>query len=418
MHSKKRQIWQYPWQYKEGIVLAVALFVVGILIELFSDTNGVEPLSWPANIITLVVFINVLIFVYVFFHKKQIVKWLTSVPASIVAIVFFTLLVFVLGLVPQNNETDLSVFEKAGFTNITSSWMFILSQLFLLTILGLVTIKRAILFSRRNIGFLLNHAGLWVTISAAVLGAGDLKILTINLSEGQNFTNIAHSFSKQSIEYQIPMSLRLLNFNIEFYRPKIALMHIQRNMLYYETNMDIVYLEDNLSTKLHIWQIDVDKFHKLAIIKDSFCAVSTQLGAAPAAYISVTNTQTNHTSEGWISCGSFAQNRKILPVDDSTAVVMIDPEAKQYSSDIVYITNEGKRDTVTVEVNRPVSIEGWKIYQSGFDERFGHWSSTSVLEIVHDPWLTFVYSGIFMMMAGAIYMLWVGNSFPPKKIGG
>ena len=56
----------------------------------------------------------------------------------------------------------------------------------------------------------------------------------------------------------------------------------------------------------------------------------------------------------------------------------------------------------TIEVNRPMEIEGWKIYQLSYDETKGRWSDISVFELVRDPWLPVVYTGIIMMMAGAI----------------
>jgi ABC-type transport system involved in cytochrome c biogenesis permease subunit len=59
----------------------------------------------------------------------------------------------------------------------------------------------------------------------------------------------------------------------------------------------------------------------------------------------------------------------------------------------------------TVEVNRPVEVEGWKIYQYGYDTQKGVTSRISVLELVSDPWLPLVYAGIFMMMTGVMLLL-------------
>lgn len=55
-------------------------------------------------------------------------------------------------------------------------------------------------------------------------------------------------------------------------------------------------------------------------------------------------------------------------------------------------------DTV-VEVNRPLSVDGWSIYQVGYDSRDLRYS---IFELVRDPWIGAVYAGIFMMLAGAI----------------
>ena len=65
-----------------------------------------------------------------------------------------------------------------------------------------------------------------------------------------------------------------------------------------------------------------------------------------------------------------------------------------------------------IEVNKPLSIAGWKIYQLSYDETKGKWSRMSVFELVRDPWLPIVYTGILMMIAGAIGLF---LSAPVKK---
>ena len=85
------------------------------------------------------------------------------------------------------------------------------------------------------------------------------------------------------------------------------------------------------------------------------------------------------------------------------------PEVKKFSSDIDILTKEGKRINTVLEVNKPYKYKGWKIYQLSYDDKMGKWSDLSVLELVKDPWLPIIYIGIFMMIAGAIYMFWTGN---------
>jgi len=55
-------------------------------------------------------------------------------------------------------------------------------------------------------------------------------------------------------------------------------------------------------------------------------------------------------------------------------------------------------------------IKGWKIYQVSYDQSKGKWSSLSILEAVNDPWLPAVYTGFFMMMAGAVLLFWLGKT--------
>ena len=68
------------------------------------------------------------------------------------------------------------------------------------------------------------------------------------------------------------------------------------------------------------------------------------------------------------------------------------------------MTESGKRQQAVIEVNKPLSIEGWKIYQLSYDETKGKWSDTSVFELVRDPWLYAVYFGLILMVIGAVCM--------------
>ena len=55
----------------------------------------------------------------------------------------------------------------------------------------------------------------------------------------------------------------------------------------------------------------------------------------------------------------------------------------------------------TIRVNKPLSVKGWKIYQYDYDTSKDSMSDISIFELVRDPWLPYVYLGIFMMLAGA-----------------
>ena len=96
------------------------------------------------------------------------------------------------------------------------------------------------------------------------------------------------------------------------------------------------------------------------------------------------------------------------PARSSDSVMMMPRTPKRFASDIQILTKSGKNVSATVDVNHPVSIEGWKIYQYGYDTRMGAMSNVSILELVSDPWLPLGYAGIWMMIAGAISMFLFG----------
>ena len=86
-----------------------------------------------------------------------------------------------------------------------------------------------------------------------------------------------------------------------------------------------------------------------------------------------------------------------------------DGSPRRFASDIQILTQTGKNIQTTVEVNKPVEVDGWKIYQYGYDTQMGAMSQTSILELVSDPWLPLVYTGIYMMLGGAVCMFILGG---------
>lgn len=86
-----------------------------------------------------------------------------------------------------------------------------------------------------------------------------------------------------------------------------------------------------------------------------------------------------------------------------------DGSPKRYASEIQIQTKSGKMIETTVDVNKPVEVDGWKIYQYGYDTKMGAMSQISILELVSDPWLPLVYTGIYMMLAGAVCLFLKGK---------
>ena len=82
---------------------------------------------------------------------------------------------------------------------------------------------------------------------------------------------------------------------------------------------------------------------------------------------------------------------------------------KRFASEIQILTKSGKNIETTIDVNKPYEVDGWKIYQYGYDTQMGADSQISILELVSDPWLPFVYAGIYMMLAGAVCMFIFGG---------
>ena len=86
-----------------------------------------------------------------------------------------------------------------------------------------------------------------------------------------------------------------------------------------------------------------------------------------------------------------------------------DGSPRRFASEVQILTKSGKNLLATIDVNKPVETDGWKIYQYGYDTQMGASSNISILELVSDPWLPAVYTGIYMMLAGAVLMFVTGG---------
>ena len=85
-----------------------------------------------------------------------------------------------------------------------------------------------------------------------------------------------------------------------------------------------------------------------------------------------------------------------------------DGSPKRFASEILIQTKAGTDLLTTVDVNKPAEVDGWKIYQYGYDTSMGAQSRTSILELVSDPWLRLVYLGIYLMLFGGVLMFVFG----------
>ena len=78
---------------------------------------------------------------------------------------------------------------------------------------------------------------------------------------------------------------------------------------------------------------------------------------------------------------------------------------KRFASEIQILTKTKKNIETVIDVNKPYEVDGWKIDQYGYDTQRGAESQISILELVSDPWLPLVYTGIFMMLAGTVLLV-------------
>ena len=407
----QRNLWESPWGYVESFLIGFGLIVTGFFLEVFVATDTAFTIVYPYNVIGLVIYILVLFVLYKWFTESQLIRWLTKVPASISSIALITFMVMIMGIIPQIPSQN-NIINSLGLNHITNNWAFLFILFQFLTCLGLISIKRILQFKWSNFGFILNHVGLFLALIAGVLGSGDLQRLSINVYENKP-SFIATDANRNEVE--LPFAIYLNDFLIEEYNPKLALVDNKTGSIAHNDGKNLYLVEKGETYHFHNFEVKIDDFLPNAIRFGTRYESVNELGSPPAAKITVKNIENDSIQTAWISSGSFRYPYESLKISEEYSIVMTIPEVKKFSSDIDILTIEGERISTILEVNKPFKYEGWKIYQLSYDDKKGKWSDLSVIELVKDPWLPFIYIGIFMMIAGAIYMFWTGNKITKNQ---
>ena len=398
-------MWSKPWSYKEGLTIGAGLLIIGILLQMTVGAINWDLFACPVNVIVSVVYIIALIAMHLLRKRVYLFGWFSHYSAAVSALLWVVGMTVVMGLIRQapsghasNASTDL-----LGFSQMIASWPFVLLYFWMVTALGLTILRASFPFKWRRLSFLLNHIGLFVALIAATLGNADMQRLKMTTRMG-NAEWRATNDKGQLVE--LPLAIELKDFTIDEYPPKLMLIDNETGRTLPEKSPVHLLLEEGVSNgNLQDWQLTIEQSIPMA------ASVATEdtlkftefhsMGATYAVYLKAVNQKNQLTKEGWVSCGSFLFPYRAMRLDSLTSLVMPEREPQRFASEVKIYTQEGTITEGTIEVNRPMEVAGWEIYQLSYDETKGRWSDVSVFELVRDPWLPVVYAGIIMMMAGA-----------------
>ncbi len=394
------------WGYTESFVVAFEIMILGFVIEIFLKGSGLRSPHMPYNLYMILALIFILVFLHFKYRNRPFIRWFSSIPCSVSAISVYALLVMLLGFIPQQ-EGQSRWLQLTGLSHLKNSWPFYLIQFYFLISLGLVVLRRAFPFKMKNLGFLLNHLGLWITLVAAGLGSGDQKSITIDLHEDGGFANAGIQADNQKID--LPFSMKLIDFNIEFYNSKIAVADQSKGEMLEQHGETLPLIYKGFEAKLIDWNIKVKEFLPNAIRTDSGYIIADKPGSMSAAFVETRNLKTGDTVSGWITSGSMMFEPRFLNLKRSKLLILTEPEPRKFESLVLTKDENNTEDTIKLEVNKPYRLNGWKLYQLGYDTEMGKYSKRSVIEAVRDPWLPVVYFGIFMLLGGAVYLFWLGR---------
>ena len=407
------------WNYIEWFFAANFIEEEIILIESVGNLH-LAAFQYPVNVIIGLVFILSILFCHFFLSKAAVVRWLSSVYATVPALIVLLGVVIILGIVPQfvpyalPSDIPHNLAGLFGWYQMTTSWTFIFISYYTLIILAFTTLKRTRRkFTWRDIGFYLNHLGLFLAFFGGMLGSADVSRMRMSVSEG-NVEWRAHNEMQNIVE--LPIAIQLDTFMIEEYPPKLMLVDLESGKALPENKpVSYLYEGEGKSAKLMEYNIDILSYlPNAAIMRDSlnsFAVPYHSEGNTHALKVRVSNEEMDNPVVGWVSNGSYMFPHSVVYINKEVGVVMPMQEVRRYTSHVQVFTEDGKSKTAVIEVNKPLRIASWIIYQLSYDESKGKYSETSVFELVRDPWLPIVYAGIIMLLIGSFYLFIVG----PKK---
>jgi len=420
MKNSSRKIWEQPWGYREGILFAAGIGLSGLILQL--TLGNIQPALFasPLNLIIGALFMAGLLAVHLLAHRQPLLRWLTGVTATLPALTLLLLLSIILGLIPQFQQTangsqlPPNLFTPLGWYRMTTSWPFVLICFYILLILGLTILRRTTRKQGwRDIGFYLNHMGLFIALLGGLLGSADRERLTMSVREGQVEWRATTANGELK---ELPLAIQLDSFLLEEYPPKLVVIeHESGRMLPASRPESYMFEGVGKSTLLAGHTVEILEYlpHAAIFSNDTLTRVVPMLmeGATVALRVRVTSPGDEQPKEGWVSNGSYLYPHSLLRLDENRSLAMPLQEVKRYTSHVTLYTEEGHTRKSLIEVNKPVMMEEWMIYQYSYDDSMGKYSDRSIFELVRDPWLKAVYSGIFMLLAGALFLFFAG----PKK---
>jgi hypothetical protein len=405
-----RKLWQFPWGYPESALFVEGIVLVGFLLQLVVGQFDFALLRAPANFIALAILLA-LIFLGVHFQDTFITRWVAGIPLAVTLAAALLLFGLCMEFTPQlsrlpSQANDLG--SRLGLRMMSSSWPFVFLYGLLLISLGIATARRIPRFSRRDLAFFCNHLGLWILLASSGLGAADLLRAVMDVREGETEWRARDDKNEEMLE--LPIAITLKDFVMEEYPPKLAIVDRKTRQPQPEGRPDFHQI-DPRHPEGHIdgWAITLDRYlHEAVRIGEEFHP-SPRPESTPAASVTARQLSSGETRSGWVSSGGkipfFAS---ALLLGEHRALVMTEPEPRRFASDITVIPRDGTPIDAILEVNKPVAVGHWMIYQYGYDTAAGKASSYSQMELVYDPWLLPVRIGMGLMAAGALLLIWDG----------
>jgi hypothetical protein len=244
-------------------------------------------------------------------------------------------------------------------------------------------------------------------VQKKLFGIDKIRSGRMAIYEGRSENHVAiYDNSKQPEQKELPFSLKLKDFRIEYYQP-VYLHILTREGRQWEIPVEIdkaFSLGDGAGT---IKILKAFENFKIGTEEGKSVPVDDPSpGSNPALEVQITEAggqpATQYVFERFPG-HSHDQNKISL----SYRRVISD-----YISELQIIEGDKVVAEKDIEVNHPLRFGGYHFYQSSYDDKAGQYT---VLQVVSDTGLYVVYAGYWMLCIGVIWHMWLRHIFSRFK---
>ena len=387
------------WGYKRAFLRCLLIFVVGAVLQCVVGDLDNGFLRYPWGLILAVNYLYLLILLYSQRSKWRWVNRLMDNYASTSALGTMIVMTIIFGLTRQEASTE-GVVGLLGFSRMTSSWPFNLLLFYFTTTIGLSVVDDLHHWRQRKLAAMMSHVAVFVVLTCGMFGSADKMRITVNAHLERP---VAEGVDANGVSHALPFAITIKEFVMEEYPPKLYLLDTRS-----ETSSQEFLSVGDASAEGDIegWHLKVEKMYDMAgrMPESSEWRYMLHTGAAPAVYLSATNSATGESYAGWVSCGSHIFEPSYLFLGERYAIAMPRRDAKRYLSRVDVEQMSGERERFDIEVNHPARIGAWRFDQVGYDTARGRWSSVSVLECVKDGWYSAINIALWLMLSAGVVM--------------
>lgn len=389
-----------------GYLLLVFLLEALGAFSWIGKINGIASWVWPIAFVLLAIISG-----YVW-ARSPLLRWVSGVPWAIASIVLLCLLGATGTLITLNPEHPVGWLARLGFQNIYASAPF--GAVVLLMLFNLATVVGRRLHAPQ-FSFLCNHLGFIFIILGMLISPGVREHGFLSIVQGSTVTRFTDD---RGTRQEFGIALKLDRFEIENFPPKLSIEGVGRQRPYFhKVDSEWVTTGRVFSTSGATVRVDEYLTKAMPVFKDQQSMDSQQdpvqtwvanpSKGLPVARVTLTLPD-KQKATGWIfsDIGEMpGQPLEMANGFDYHYLVSLQPgSVKVYRSYLTVTSGKQASRQVQVEVNKPLTVGKWQFTQSSWS--YDNGKISTVLEVVHDPTLPFIYLGFLAITLGSILVFW------------